>query len=270
VTVLHRVRARNIATASANKIHDDAVARRYGFAGGLVPGVDVFAYATHPVVEHFGARWLEEGAMRVRFRQPVYDGHETTVEGAWTSGDTTLSLVVRDDFGAECATATATEAAETRDAPDPDAYEPAPLPPPQARPRASADSLAPGRVLGSLEQTFRAQVAAEYLDAIGETLALYRTEGWAHPGWLLRRANRILAANVELGPWIHVGSELRFFGVVRDGDSVWTRGKTVRAWEHRGHKFVTIDVLVGCDRGAAMHAEHTAIYEPRQTADPRN
>ena len=34
----------NTATASANKIHDDAVARHLGFQGGLVPGVD-----DHPV-----------------------------------------------------------------------------------------------------------------------------------------------------------------------------------------------------------------------------
>jgi hypothetical protein len=265
VTTLHRVRARNLATASANKIHDDTVARRYGFAGGLVPGVEVFAYATNPVVDHFGARWLEAGAMNIRLRQPVYDGHDTTVEGEPHTGDVALSLVVRDDLGAECATATA-EMSEF-DAPDPYEYPPAPLPPLHERPRASAESLTAGRTLGSLEQTFRADAAIEYLDAIGETIAMYRRDRVAHPGWLLRRANRILAANVELGPWIHVGSALRFFGVVRDGDSVWTRGKSVRTWEHRGHKFVTIAVLVGCDDRPVMHAEHTAIYEPRRTTD---
>lgn len=33
----------NTAHASENRIHDDATAKRYGFAGGLVPGVDVYA-----------------------------------------------------------------------------------------------------------------------------------------------------------------------------------------------------------------------------------
>jgi len=37
----YRVEAFNTAKASENKIHDDAVARRFGFGGGLVPGVDV-------------------------------------------------------------------------------------------------------------------------------------------------------------------------------------------------------------------------------------
>ena len=44
----YRVRAFNTAVASENKIHDDTVARRYGFSGGLVPGVEVYAYMTHP------------------------------------------------------------------------------------------------------------------------------------------------------------------------------------------------------------------------------
>ena len=40
----YEVRAFNTATASENKIHDDAVARRFGFHGALVPGVEVYAY----------------------------------------------------------------------------------------------------------------------------------------------------------------------------------------------------------------------------------
>ena len=32
---------------SSLKIHDDATARRFGFGGGLVPGVDVYGYMTH-------------------------------------------------------------------------------------------------------------------------------------------------------------------------------------------------------------------------------
>jgi len=38
------------AAASANKIHDDTVAQQYGFRGGLVPGVSVYASMTYPLV----------------------------------------------------------------------------------------------------------------------------------------------------------------------------------------------------------------------------
>ena len=109
--------------------------------------------------------------------------------------------------------------------------------------------------------------AVEYLDGIGETLPVYRADGVAHPGWLLRRANRILAANVTLGPWIHVGSDVRLFDRVHDGERVHTDARVVRVWERRGHKFVTLDVVITAGEPAAervvMQAEHTAIYEPR-------
>src|SRR5213078_3767419 len=49
-----------------NKIHEDDVARQYGFKGGLVPGL------THPVVEALGAEWLEKGSFRARFTKPIY------------------------------------------------------------------------------------------------------------------------------------------------------------------------------------------------------
>ena len=66
--------ARNTATASSNKIHADDVARQYGFAGGLVPGVDVYAYLAHVPAAAWGAGWLESGTMQARFLTPVYDG----------------------------------------------------------------------------------------------------------------------------------------------------------------------------------------------------
>ena len=48
----YRVSAHNTSKLSENKIHDDTVARRFGFSGGLVPGVDVMAYMMHlPVAQ---------------------------------------------------------------------------------------------------------------------------------------------------------------------------------------------------------------------------
>ena len=56
-TVMREVSAYNTAAASDNKIHDDCVARRFGFRGGLVPGVEkVYAYMAHMPVARCGAR----------------------------------------------------------------------------------------------------------------------------------------------------------------------------------------------------------------------
>ena len=63
----------NLAAASENKIHDDAVARRLGYHGGLVPGVAVYAYMAHMPVKRWGRAWLENGIAECRLRKPVYD-----------------------------------------------------------------------------------------------------------------------------------------------------------------------------------------------------
>ena len=52
----YAVVAYNSARASENKIHDDEVARRFGFSGGLVPGVDVYAYMAPRAGDALGPR----------------------------------------------------------------------------------------------------------------------------------------------------------------------------------------------------------------------
>ena len=74
-----------------------------------------------------------------------------------------------------------------------------------------------------------------------------------------------IAANVRLGPWIHVESDASYFGLVHDGETLSTRGRVLRVWEQREHKFVTIDVgmFAGSDIRPVVRGTHTAIYEPR-------
>ena len=77
----YHVKARNTSSSSENKIHDEQIARQYGFRGALVPGVTVYAYLTHPLVEAFGAAWLERGTANVRFVKPIHDGEEVRLAG---------------------------------------------------------------------------------------------------------------------------------------------------------------------------------------------
>ena len=60
----YRVAAYNTSKHSENKMHDDTVAKRYGFSGGLVPGVDVMAYMMHLPVAKWGRAFLERGLIR--------------------------------------------------------------------------------------------------------------------------------------------------------------------------------------------------------------
>jgi hypothetical protein len=78
----HTVDALNISASSENKIHDDSIAKRFGFQGGLVPGVEVYAYMTNPIVQFFGYQWLEIGSMECKFIKPVYDGDQTDIKAS--------------------------------------------------------------------------------------------------------------------------------------------------------------------------------------------
>src|SRR5215471_21223892 len=100
----YRVEAYNTAKQSENKMHDDTVARRYGFSGGLVPGVDVLAYMLHVPVARWGRDFLEHGLIEARFVKPVYDGEIATVSAAEDAGGLTIEVESR---GEVCATGTA-------------------------------------------------------------------------------------------------------------------------------------------------------------------
>jgi hypothetical protein len=47
IITTYEVSAFNTAVTSENKIHDDSIAPQLGFRGGLVPGVEVYAYMAH-------------------------------------------------------------------------------------------------------------------------------------------------------------------------------------------------------------------------------
>jgi len=259
----YEVIAFNTATASTNKIHDDAVARGLGFRGGLVPGVDVFAYLTHLPAATWGRAWLDGGAITARFQSPVYDGDRVEVIAEPVDGGAALDLTLFDSSGLGCAIGIALEVAPDP-APPVDLIPEAPLLP--TPPPASPESFAAfdGGVLGTLEYGMSADAASVYLDDVRETLPLYRELGVAHPGWLLRMANWALSTNVRLGPWIHVGSELQLYGAVEDGSRISVRSRITDVSDRKGHGFVDLDVLyVVDDERVGAFCRHTAIYEPR-------
>ncbi len=113
---VYTVEAYNLSHASENKIHDDAVAQKLGFSGGLVPGVEVYAYACHPAVRRWGRAWLERGQMECRFLKPVYDGHLAVVTAKASDGGLDIKVESQDVL---CATAEASLPETRRSAADP-------------------------------------------------------------------------------------------------------------------------------------------------------
>ena len=259
----YELNAFNTATASENKIHDDAMARRFGFRGGLVPGVEVFAYMAHMPVARWGRNWLERGQAECRFLKPVYDGAVARVTAEEDGDALELSVTSAQD---QCATGRAFIPAEQRVAPPLDALPIAT--PPSERPAANETSLAPGRALGITPVTIDRAMLGNYLDDIRETEPIYRTEGLVHPGQILRLANQALVQNVVLGPWIHVGSKLRNYAAVHVGQQLTLRSRITSNAVSKGHAIVEFDAIVVAD-GERSVAEitHVAIWRPRQVAE---
>ena len=256
----HTVNAFNSSRESENKIHDDAVAGRFGFRGGLVPGVDVYAYMTHLPVARWGRAWLERGTATCRFDKPVYDGEDATV----TASETANGLDVRvDSHGELCATGVATLPGTPAAAPALGAVPPTP-PATEARPAADERTLAVGMLLGMKPLAVTPDFSARYLADVRETEPLYAREGLMHPGLILRTCNWALMQNVKLGPWIHVGSIVQNLGVGRVGEDLSVRARVSNNYDRKGHRFVELDAVVTSNAAPVAHIVHTAIYRPRQ------
>jgi acyl dehydratase len=258
----YRVSAFNTAHDSENKIHDDSVARRFGFGGGLVPGVDVYGYMTHLPVMRWARAWLERGTAECRFFKPVYDGDIASVTAREVDGALDISVESR---GESCASGRAALPDAPPIAPSLDLFRK--VPQRAERPPADEASLAADLWLGLDPYPVTPDMAARYLADSHESAAVYAEEGLVHPREILRSCNFVLSRNVVFGPWIHTASRVQNLGAVSVGSTLSARARITRNYEHKGHRFVEIDALVLANETAPVaRITHTAIYRLRQAA----
>ena len=110
------------------------------------------------------------------------------------------------------------------------------------------------------EFTTRMGAAAAGLAVGGDLLS--RAQAAPHVG------NRILGANVRLGPWIHVESDIRNRAAIPPGSDLRVEGRVTDLFERGGHEFVDLDVgLFLSPDVPAMRARHRAIYRIREPQD---
>ena len=257
----YSVSAYNTAKQSENKMHDDTVARRFGFSGGLVPGVDVMAYMMHLPVAKWGRAFLECGLIEARFVKPVYDGETVDVTGEESDGVLTIAVESR---GQLCATGSASLPAAAPWISISEFSEAAPVA--ERRP-VDAMSYQPGKWLGTVPRSWAGEAATEYLTDVRETDPIFAQEGFSHPGQFQRIMNKVLVDNAILGPWIHVGSRMQLLAAARAGDELAARAKVTGNYEKKGHRFVELDALVVANgRTPVAHCQHIAIYQPREQA----
>jgi len=257
----YRVEAYNTAKQSENKMHDDTVAKRFGFSGGLVPGVDVMACMMHQPVAKWGRAFLKRGLIDARFVKPVYDGEIAELTAEESNG--VLSIQVH-SCGQLCATGTASLPASAPDVSIANYREVAAVA--ERRP-VNAASYELGKWLGTTPRDWAGEAAREYLADIREADPIYAKEGLGHPGLLQRVMNRVLVDNAILGPWIHVGSRMQLLSAARAGDVITARAKVIGNYDKKGHRFVELDALVVANGKTPLaHCHHVAIYQPREQA----
>jgi acyl dehydratase len=257
----YRVEAYNTAKLSENKMHDDTVAKRFGFSGGLVPGVDVMAYMMHLPVARWGRAFLERGLIEARFVKPVYDGEMADVSGEDSDGVLSIEVTSR---GQLCATGTASLPVSAPSFSLADFSEVAAIA--ERRP-VDAASYQLGKWLGTVPRAWGGAAATEYLTDVRERDPIYAREGLGHPGQLQRVMNKVLVDNAILGPWIHVGSRMQLLSAGRAGDEITARARVTGNYEKKGHRFVELDaLLVGNGTTPLAHCQHIAIYQPREQA----
>src|SRR5262249_8299277 len=136
---------------------------------------------------------------------------EVTVTGDVTGRDARAAsarVAARTDAEGDCGLAEVTLPAGSPTPANVAMYPKAPLP--AERPPASRELLSHVDVLGTPETTYDADIAAAWLEKVGDPLPVYRgPRAWVHPAFYLDQANRALDRNVRVGPWIHVESRVR-------------------------------------------------------------
>ena len=259
----YRVSAFNTAKASENKIHDDETARRFGFRGGLVGGVHVYAYMTHLPVQRWGIAWLERGTGEARFAKPVYEGDIAEITATEQPDGLALQVI---SGGVLCATGRAGMPAALPELPLLAEWKSVP----SRADRLPADekSLAVGEWLGMTPLTITPAYHAQDLQDTRETEPLYAAHGIVHPGTILRCCNWALSQNVVLPAWMHMGSTVQNLDVACVGDTLGVRARVTKNYEHKGHKWVEIDALVLANEERPLaRVTQVAIYRPRQLAE---
>ncbi len=235
---------------SENQIHGDDLARRFGFRGGLVPGVCVSAYLLEPAVRAWGMEWLTRGGAECAVMHPVYDGEpfEVVLDDA---GDDFYAARLLGPEGEPCAHARVSMPSERGDPPamrgDP-IIEPG-HPRPDAS-RAVFERLR-GEGLGAMRARWPEAEILQYTrdpDDMPPPLAL-DGEGWANPAFLLGLSNWALAANVHMNPWVHLQTEHRSFAPIARGTDLIVEQEIVDLFEKKGHEFVDVELAVFGARG---------------------
>ena len=251
--------ARNYSEESENRMHGDAAARGYGFAGALVPGVAVFGHMATALTQALGTAWLSGHVASTRFMKPAYHEDALRIEHERADDGHQVRCLARGVLLAELRC--------EPDTPPPDALAEMPGGKPAAgRQQAAWESLHVGEAFPAFHWKPDVDEHLTYAAQVEDGLAIWRDGDALHPHALLSTANRAFSNRFELPAWLHVGSEIVLREPVRIGDDIEVRTVPVEKWRKKGHEFVTLYVAYLAGGVVKTEIRHTAIFKVARKA----
>ncbi|MFM8355132.1 MAG: hypothetical protein ACKOBM_09540 [Gammaproteobacteria bacterium] len=246
--------ARNHVADSENRIHSDDVAQRYGFQGGLVAGVTVYAYLTYPLVERFGNDWLGGSISEVKLLKPAYDQDPLRI--ALSSSEGVHTSTCRNDAGELLAEMRSSMPARMPDVLDDSCFK-APCKP-AGRPVIDWSNLLPMQPFKPWHWMITEDQNQMFAEQADDRLAVYHES--AHPHWMLAIANQALVREYVLPAWIHVSSEIRMRRRLKVNQTVEVQAVPLDKWVRKGHQFLRLFVRFVRDGEVTTEILHTAIF----------
>jgi hypothetical protein len=250
------VTAKNYSEDSENRIHSDEIAKKFGFRGALVPGVAVYGYMTHPLVERFGAQWLSQADTEVRLLKPTYDGEQMSISA--TEQDNRLQVSSHGPDGVLTATLTSTVQLPTAPSQDVALLEGS-LKLPE-RIVIAWDTVVALQCFSPWQFHLSDEENKRYTSEVADQLPLYQ-QGYVHPHLLLSLANTALMHEYVMPTWIHASSHIVHHQALMEDDTITIRSVTLEKWQKKGHEFIKIWVTYWRDDELTTEINHTAIFK---------
>ena len=258
-----QILALNNAEQSENRIHSDEIARRYGFGGALVSGVNVFGYLTQPLVRAYGESFLQQGIMDVLFLKPAYQDDLLNIQsenlGQESCQRNHLTTIVNEDNVLLAKL---------------ESWLPDELPPisPLAdmasgakeakRPEISWDAITINKPCPYFNWQPTQEENDEHVTVQRDQSDVYQgSDAYLHPFLILDACNKALMRMFHLPAWIHTGSKLVIRKALRLGQIIEVRTMPVEKWERKGHQFIKLYIAMWESGSVTLEVEHTAIFK---------
>ena len=258
--------ALNTAPNSDNKIHGDTLAKRYGFEGGLVPGVTISAYLVHPAIELWKEDWLDRGFANCCITSPLYDKETFTVDIDDSNKNRLNTTLVRSN-GVVSANA---EVSITSELPYPpirrgDLVANKDYRPPEATMAIWKNLQKEG--CRAFRYTWGGNNPLIYLKDSKNLPELLQPElgGFSNLSFLLGCSNWVLAGNGYMNAWLHLQTISQNYRSVKIGTDLIAEMKVNDVYAKKGHEFVdvAVDLYDEKDDECVMTINLIAIFKLR-------